>query len=54
VELALAVDAELFRLEGVVRWMDAADVRLSERGRDTDDQGRVGRVEPQGARAGRR
>ncbi len=26
--LALVVDAELFRLEGVVRWLDAADVRL--------------------------
>jgi DNA-binding PadR family transcriptional regulator len=28
VELALVVDAELFRLEGVVRWLDAADARL--------------------------
>lgn len=28
VELALVVDAELFRLEGVVRWLDAADSRL--------------------------
>jgi DNA-binding PadR family transcriptional regulator len=27
--LALVVDAELFRLEGVVRWLDAADSRLS-------------------------
>jgi len=26
--LALIVDAELFRLEGVVRWLDSADVRL--------------------------
>jgi hypothetical protein len=26
--LALVVDAELFRLEGVVRWLDAADARL--------------------------
>ncbi len=26
--LALIVDAELFRLEGVVRWLDAADARL--------------------------
>jgi DNA-binding PadR family transcriptional regulator len=26
--LALVVDAELFRLEGAVRWLDAADVRL--------------------------
>ena len=28
VGLALVVDAELFRLEGVVRWLDAADARL--------------------------
>jgi DNA-binding PadR family transcriptional regulator len=26
--LALVVDAELFRLEGVIRWLDAADARL--------------------------
>jgi DNA-binding PadR family transcriptional regulator len=29
--LALIVDAELFRLEGAVRWLDTADVRLRER-----------------------
>jgi DNA-binding PadR family transcriptional regulator len=29
--LSLVVDAELFRLEGVVRWLDTADVRLSSR-----------------------
>jgi hypothetical protein len=29
VGLALVVDAELFRLEAVVRWLDAADVRLT-------------------------
>jgi DNA-binding PadR family transcriptional regulator len=29
VGLALVVDAELFRLEGIVRWLDAADSRLS-------------------------
>jgi hypothetical protein len=28
VGLALVVDAELFRLEGVVRWLDAADARI--------------------------
>jgi len=28
VALALVIDAELFRLEGVVRWLDAADPRL--------------------------
>lgn len=30
VGLALVVDAELFRLEGVVRWLDAADGRLQQ------------------------
>jgi DNA-binding PadR family transcriptional regulator len=29
VGLALVVDAEVFRLEGVVRWLDAADARLA-------------------------
>ncbi|MDY7089814.1 MAG: PadR family transcriptional regulator [Actinomycetota bacterium] len=29
VELALIVDAELFRIEAIVRWLDAADARLS-------------------------
>ena len=28
VGLALVADAEIFRLEAVVRWLDAADVRL--------------------------
>jgi hypothetical protein len=28
VGLALAVDAELFRLDAVIRWLDAADGRL--------------------------
>jgi DNA-binding PadR family transcriptional regulator len=32
VALALIVDAELFRLEGAVRWLDAADVRLRQHG----------------------
>ena len=26
--LALAIDAELFRLDSVIRWLDAADGRL--------------------------
>lgn len=30
-ELALVIDAQLFRLEGVVRWLDAADARLKQR-----------------------
>ena len=31
VALALVTDAELFRLEAIVRWLDAADVRLKQR-----------------------
>jgi hypothetical protein len=27
----LIADAELFRLESIVRWLDAADVRLKQR-----------------------
>lgn len=30
VGLALVVDGELFRLEGVVRWLDAADARIAQ------------------------
>jgi DNA-binding PadR family transcriptional regulator len=30
VALALVADAELFRLEGIVRWLDAADARLKQ------------------------
>ena len=29
--LALVADAEVFRLEAIVRWLDAADVRLKQR-----------------------
>ena len=35
VALALVADAELFRLEAIVRWLDAADVRLKLRPRVT-------------------
>jgi len=31
VALALVADAQLFRLEAIVRWLDAADVRLKQR-----------------------
>jgi DNA-binding PadR family transcriptional regulator len=31
VELALVVDAEVFRIEGILRWLDAADTRLARR-----------------------
>jgi DNA-binding PadR family transcriptional regulator len=34
--LALAVDAELFRLDSVVRWLDAADARLKRNAADGD------------------
>jgi hypothetical protein len=30
VPLALVADAEIFRLEAIVRWLDAADVRLQQ------------------------
>jgi hypothetical protein len=29
--LALVADAELFRLEAIIRWLDSADVRLRRR-----------------------
>ena len=31
IALALVVDAELFRIEGAVRWLDSAEVRLRDR-----------------------
>ncbi len=34
VALALVVDAELFRIDGVIRWLDAADGRLKRRAAD--------------------
>ena len=33
--LALVVDAELFRLDSVIRWLDAADGRLKRAAADT-------------------
>jgi DNA-binding PadR family transcriptional regulator len=33
--LALVVDAELFRLDSVIRWLDAADGRIKRSGADT-------------------
>jgi hypothetical protein len=35
VSLSLVVDAELFRLDSVVRWLDAADSRLRRVGTET-------------------
>ena len=43
--LALVVDAELFRLEGVVRWLDAADARLMMTS-GSDEQARLKRESP--------
>ncbi len=45
--LALAVDAELFRLDSVVRWLDAVDARLKRAAAD-------GHVQPTGAPLPRR
>jgi DNA-binding PadR family transcriptional regulator len=53
VALALVVDAELFRLDGVVRWLDAADARLRRTPADApperDIQGEVGRTPQAGS-----
>ncbi|MGH9138862.1 MAG: PadR family transcriptional regulator, partial [Acidimicrobiales bacterium] len=37
VGVALVVDAELFRLDAVVRWLDAADARLRRQPADAGD-----------------
>jgi len=39
--LALAVDAELFRLEAVIRWLDAADGRFARAASGLDDNARA-------------
>jgi DNA-binding PadR family transcriptional regulator len=36
--LALVVDAELFRLDAVIRWLDAADGRIKRAAHDQNDQ----------------
>ncbi len=54
VGLALVVDAELFRLEGVVRWLDAAEARLGQHRRGGAEPGLVEQTTPQPAPAGRR
>jgi DNA-binding PadR family transcriptional regulator len=41
VHLAIVVDAELFRLDSVVRWLDAADGRLKRRVLDTSIAGKA-------------
>jgi DNA-binding PadR family transcriptional regulator len=47
VSLGLAVDAELFRLDAVVRWLDAADGRLKRAMADAAVAGSGARGEPE-------
>jgi DNA-binding PadR family transcriptional regulator len=39
--LALVVDAELFRLDSVVRWLDAADGRIKRSAADTESEAKT-------------
>jgi DNA-binding PadR family transcriptional regulator len=41
IALALAVDAELFRLDSVIRWLDSADGRIKRAAADAADAGEV-------------
>jgi DNA-binding PadR family transcriptional regulator len=53
--LALAVDAELFRLDAVIRWLDTADARLRRAAAEPPKQAERGRTTgPQLRRAGAR
>jgi len=52
--LALAVDAELFRLDSVVRWLDAADGRLRRTAADDDSKRAKGPLPRQRRRVGAR
>jgi len=47
VGLALVVDAELFRLEGVIRWLDAADARLAQTPWTADPAATMTEIGPQ-------
>ena len=40
--LALVVDAELFRLDAIVRWLDAADGRIKRAAADAESAGSAG------------
>jgi len=44
--LSLVADAELFRLEGVVRWIDAAEARLGQRPVDAAERRAPAQPEP--------
>ncbi|MCI0576751.1 MAG: PadR family transcriptional regulator [Chloroflexi bacterium] len=46
VALALIVDAQLFRLEGTIRWLDAADIRLKQFPPTGADMGHIVEVQP--------
>jgi DNA-binding PadR family transcriptional regulator len=46
VSLGLAVDAELFRLDAVIRWLDAADGRLKRAMADAEVAGSGGNGQP--------
>ena len=46
VALALVADAELFRLEAIVRWLDSADIRLKQRPRPAPAQPADAPLEP--------
>ncbi len=49
--LPLIADAELFRLESVVRWIDAADARLSQRpAAEPAERGRQAQAQPERTR----
>jgi DNA-binding PadR family transcriptional regulator len=55
VELALVVDAELFRIEAIVRWLDTADARLKRLPAAATNPAATGGGEPASpARLGRR
>jgi DNA-binding PadR family transcriptional regulator len=51
--LALVVDAEIFRLEGIIRWLDAADARLERFPSSGADEIRVSRRPRRRVGAGR-
>ena len=46
--LGLAVDAELFRLDSVVRWLDAADARIKRAGADQESSHDASPMSPDG------
>jgi DNA-binding PadR family transcriptional regulator len=51
VALALVVDAELFRIEGAVRWLDSAEVRLRNHRRTSGSRSNASPARPSAAGA---